>query len=824
MRLTLLSSRLVLLIALIAALGAPLRPVAAQDAPGIFRTAYEAAGWTLTVELLDDDLAHFELSQSLPGDDPIPVTPMIAKTDYAGPSSVTEPAPGVIETPELRLEIDADALCVTLTDLTRDPALPLTTVCPLPDAAEDELGLTLTQERTTDLYGLGEQFQRRGGADGTWMGKQRRFLNLYGNELTGLNGGSVGNAQFPILYALGPDTENYALFLDHARQQYWDFGADPFAAITSGASLRWYLMTGPDLLDLRRDYMELTGRAPVPPKQMFGLWVSEYGYEDWAELDGVIESLRAAGFPLDGFVLDLYWFGSAFPKESSQMGSLTWDEAAFPDPAETLAQYRDAGLGVMLIEEPYVSQSAEGYDEAAANGVLVRTCGEVTCAPVAIDDWWGMGGMVDFTDPNAAAWWHDHRRQPLIDAGVTGHWTDLGEPEVYDEGAWYAGVGAEGHTQADVHNLYNLLWSRSIWDGYARHAVEQRPFVLSRSGTSGSQRYGVAMWSGDIGANMPSLAAHMNVQMHMSLSGVDYFGADVGGFMRQALDRYPADDLYTIWLANAALLDVPLRPHVQNLQNENVTAPSLIGDVASNLANVRLRYELSPYLYTLAHRATRDGDPVFAPLVVYFQDDPAVRALGSQKMIGPDLMVATITAYDVATIPVYLPAGGWFDYYTGDYFASAGEWIDAPTTIDGLLRAPLFVRDGAILPLMPVEEGTLNMLGQRTDGSISHDLTVTVYAAEVAPAAFTLIEDDGTTMAYRDGAVRETPITATRLGAGWSGEIGSAAGTYAGAPDQRAITVHLITPDGEAAASGMLAADDSLPFDLIPAAEGAAQP
>jgi alpha-glucosidase len=165
----------------------------------------------------------------------------------------------------------------------------------------------------------------------------------------------------------------------------------------------------------------------------------------------------------------------------------------------------------------------------------------------------------------------------LIDEGVIGHWTDLGEPEDFSEAGWYTGFSpADVHDHASVPNLYNLLWSQSIWDGYQRNDVQRRPFILSRSGTSGSQRNGVAMWSGDIAANMPSLSEQMNVQMQMSLSGVDYFGSDVGGFIRQAFDpMLGMEQMYTVWLANSALLDVPLRPHAANLQNQYHTAPSL---------------------------------------------------------------------------------------------------------------------------------------------------------------------------------------------------------------------------------------------------------
>lgn len=786
---------LILILALSPALPT-LTPTRAGADAGVYRITYAAGGRTLTVEVLTDDLAHFQLSaEPVPGG-PIWTTPMIARTYYSGPSAPIDEGQarrGLIETPDLRIEVQLTTLCVTLTDTARSPEALLTTLCPLQDEGIPG-GLSVTQEATTDLYGLGEQFLRYGETDGNWIGRQRLTASRYGNEVNRFHGGGVGNDQFPILYALGPGTLNYALFIDHLYAQQWNFTADPFTLKTRGDTLRWYVITGPNLPDLRTDYMTLTGFPPVPPKQMFGLWVSEYGFDNWNEVSEVLQSMRAANFPLDGFVLDLQWFGGIGAQ--GQIGSLTWDEASFPQPAKVIAGLRDVhGLGFMLIEESFVNKSLADYDQIVAADVLVRKCPEPDCDPVTMVEWWGYGGMVDWSNPAAGAWWHDHKRQPLIDMGVMAHWTDLGEPENFTASATYYGFPDQDlHAHADIHNVYNLLWSQSIYEGYMRNDVERRPFILSRSGTSGSQRFAVSMWSGDIGSNLGSLAAHMNVQMHMSLSGIDYYGADVGGFERAALEPDADEDaMYTIWLANAALLDVPLRPHTINLDNIRHTAPSLIGDVDSNLFNVRLRYELSPYLYTLAHRAYLYGEPVFPPLVYYYQDDPNVRTIGGQKMIGRDLMMATVTDYGVEEIDVYLPAGGWFDYHTHDYYASEGEWVTVPTvSAEGIFRVPLFVAANSAIPIMHVDDQTLNTLGQRLDGTTNDDLLMRVFTTGGSGFG-TFVEDDGTTLMYRYSGGWQ--ITGTALHTGedsFTIIVQPTAHFYQGAPTERNAEIQVI--------------------------------
>ncbi|MBP8997672.1 MAG: DUF5110 domain-containing protein [Anaerolineaceae bacterium] len=754
----------------------------------------------LMLEFLEDGLLHGEYAPQGSGHDlslPISTTPMVSQKTFPGPTFFTVQPDGSLATDSMLVTVDG-ALCFTGVDKTRDPAWEFARICPQ-DMEGFRKHLSINSPDITDIYGLGEQFLEPGVTDGNWMNKVRFPGVDQGNALVPFSGGMVGNAQFSIAYFLGHGNLNYALFLDNPAVQTWNFRKTPWDINVAGDVVRFYLMTGANLPQLRASYMALTGTPPVPPKKMFGLWVSEYGFDDWQELEDKLATLRANNFPVDGFVLDLLWFGGIRSDSiDSPMGGLNWDTVHFPDPAAKIAALgTEQGVGIITIEEPYISAGLPEYADLAGKGYLVRQ--SETGNPVYLEGnpWWGIGGMMDWTNSVGSAYWHDEKRQPLVEDGVIGHWTDLGEPEAFAAVSWYEGVPDEygtQHSQYSVHNLYNFFWSQSIVEGYQRNGNTQRPFILSRSGAPGSQRFGVSMWSGDIGSNLDSLAAHLQVQGQMSLSGMDYFGSDIGGFYRSGAVG-GIDNIYTPWLAAGALLDVPVRPHTNNLCNCQETAPDRVGDVASNLASIRLRYTLSPYLYSLAHRAYLYGEPVFPPLVYAFQQDEQVRKLGAEKMIGQQLLAATSTTLFQEYLDVYLPAGKWVNYYTDEWYSSKGEVLEkVPLMIDGVYRLPLYLLAGAILPLMYVDDQTMNITGLRKDGSRRDELIVRVVADE-EPSSFTLFEDDGKTIAYQNGAVRTTTIHQQKSGSQVTVLIEAAQGTFAGALKERDNWLQLVVAD-----------------------------
>jgi alpha-glucosidase (family GH31 glycosyl hydrolase) len=343
------------------------------------RTKFISPAGYLIVEALDDDLLHFEVSaigEGPPDDLALYTSPMVLKTDYGGPSDLTSNG-NVVETPDIRAEVNVENLCVRFEDKTKGNAY-LTTLCPA-EQHQPFKGLNIDPGQIRHVYGLGQEFKNLGSANGDWTALGvRQGVESLGNGFQGFQDAAVGNVQIPVLYAVGDDNLNYGLMMDNVYKQKWDFTAFWWEARMFGDQLRFYIMTGPDLPDLRADYMELTGRPPVPPRKSFGLWVSEFGYDNWGQIDTLKAGLRNNNFPVDGFVLDLNWFGGIVldqPAES-EMGRLDWDRDQeprlsdnpyfFPDPASQIQQYADDHIGLVSIEESYIANTTDTFEEMPA--------------------------------------------------------------------------------------------------------------------------------------------------------------------------------------------------------------------------------------------------------------------------------------------------------------------------------------------------------------------------------------------------------------------------------------------------------------------------
>ncbi len=778
----------------------------------------------IKIEWLTDGVVHFEFTNGVgrKSNEPIYKSPLIMSQDYAGPSVFNE-AGTVYTTAETRTEYKSG--CITITD--RAAKRLLTRVC-APDLAHDWKRLSFETSGVRNIYGLGQLFDTAGDTNLDRNGKVIATKGGFGNSMPSYAGGATGEAMFPVVTALGSGKDAWSLVLDNIYKQTWDFTKSKWIVGMFGDQIRGFVIAGKDPAQVRQRFMMLAGKAPVPPRKMFGFWMSEYGYDNWDEIDDRLAGMRRSGFPIDGFFLDLQWFGNVAPgSDHTRMGTLEFDERHFPDASGHIHNYlTKEDIGLVTIEESYVGRALPEHDDLESRGFLAHECAHPNTASYLTGDvtgntseWWGRGGMLDWSNPAAGRYWHQTKRQKLIDMGVFAHWLDLGEPEMFDPASCYHGAGELGKTaHQDVHNVFSLLWAKSLWDGFAQNRVGHRPFAMLRSGNIGLQRFGAGMWSGDIGGNLPSLASHITSHNHVSWSGIDYYSSDIGGFHRNRADGRPlshaeTQENFTQWFANATWFDVPVRSHVMNLDNDRDTAPNRIGHVESNRINLLIRYSLTPYYYSLAHRAANTGLPLMEPLAMRFPEDMSLRTIGTQRMLG-DLMITAAADTSIYATDVRLPRGIWYDLVDGKHQKSDGVTLSGyPTYRDGVFRLPVFAKGGAIIPRYA---GMMHQksLGSANAASLTKNMLLDVYVNDdEAETSFDLVEDEGYSRDYESGAVRVTKLEQVTKDLVTTVSIAGSVGSYAGAVDSRTWTLRLWSP-------GWVSTAVTVDDNLVPVCDG----
>ncbi|EGA70717.1 glycoside hydrolase family 31 [Vibrio sinaloensis DSM 21326] len=695
----------------------------------------------LTLSLLSDSVVVIRF-----GDESAPERQQLLDFSSLNKPIVTQHSANQLSTSKLTMNVDQNTLCVSLNDIEGEQ---INVICPT-----DSTGFALSTTHAYSYSGLGQEFQQAGNMDGRWNGRTRHA----GNKMEGFNGGATGNTLIPLLYAANAKQTDFALYLNNLYSSEWTFDNNDLAVKASKGASEIIVMTADQQSTLRKQFMRFAGTPLVPPRKMFGMWLSEYGFDNWQEMDDKLKTLDQADFPIDGVVMDLQWFGNVKGNDPlSQMGTLTWDRENFPQPERKIAQLNEQGIGMVLIEESYVSQGLDEFKQLESKGYLAKdpdTGLGANVNPHGGGNWWGKGGMIDWSNPEVNQYWHNWKRQPLVDMGVIGHWTDLGEPEMYNHQAVY--FNDQAHDE--IHNLFNYYWLQGIYQGYQANQVAARPFMMSRSGTTGIQKFGGSMWSADIGSNLTSLAVHIGQQTNMMLSGIDYYGSDIGGFHRKGLGVIGAEkepvlnETYTQWFAYSSLFDVPVRPHTENLCNCKETAPDRVGDQASNRENLALRYELIPYLYSLAHLAHQNGEPVYPSLSYVYSEDSAAADRVNQKMIGQQLMSPVNAKLGAKSVEAYLPEGVWFDYRSGKQLErNANSMLEMPLYgEDGHYQLPLFAVNGAIIP---VAQET----AQGWTSRVPDDISVKIFG--LTDNQFSLFEDDGKTDAYTRGELAKTVLS-----------------------------------------------------------------
>ncbi|HEY1403901.1 MAG TPA: TIM-barrel domain-containing protein, partial [Pyrinomonadaceae bacterium] len=505
----------------------------------------------------------------------------------------------------------------------------------------------------------------------------------------------------------------YGLFFDNTYRTHFDMGRTAPHRYTFGAAggeLNYYVFTGGRERTPQKvlgDYTELTGRMPLPPLWSLGYQQSRWSYHPEAKVREIARGFRTRRIPADVLYLDIDYMDG--------YRVFTWDRAKFPDPPRLLNDLSRDGFRTVLIIDPgiKVDENYSAYTQGRANGFFHRTKdGREFQAKV----WPGVCAFPDFTNPQARAWFGSLYAKHL-DEGVSGFWNDMNEPATFPPDSRppqpnvmhdaaktfpldvrHSGDGTPGD-HARYHNTYGMQMARATFEGVGKLRPDARPFVLTRAGYAGIQRF-AAVWTGDNVASWEHLQLSMAMLTNMSVSGLPFVGADVGGFAGNA-----SAELYTRWLQAAALTPF-YRSHIASGLQER--EPWSFGEAHEkiNRASIELRYQLLPYIYTLFREHEQTGMPVMRPLWFNYPADYNTYAPTlplEQFLLGRDLLVAPVLTQGDTKRPVYFPKGdAWIDWWTGArYEGGTTAEIDAP-----LSRLPLFARAGAIIPVQTIVQHT----------------------------------------------------------------------------------------------------------------------
>ncbi len=565
----------------------------------------------------------------------------------------------------------------------------------------------------------------------------------------------------------------YGIFFDNSYRTNFDFGQESqsYAAFSAdGGEMNYYFIQGPAIQKVLELYSELTGHMPMPPIWALGNQQSRYSYYPDTVAEAVVKRYREDDLPLDVLFLDIDYM--------NEYRVFTWDPKRFPNPLALTSELKKEGVKVVTSMDPGVAyqpptkeiqetrtpelgSQAESYyvfnQGMRRNYFLKRKSGELYLGKV----WPEKVVFPDFTMNAVRNWWGDlHRAQ--LDNGVSGIWNDMNEPSDFSDGDGKNKMDVvsydEGQftTHAKNRNVYGLLMSRATYEGMLRLRPNQRPFVVTRSGYAGIQRYSTT-WTGDNHSTWDALALSLPMFESLGLSGQSFVGADIGGFIDHGPPPFTSietfgrinGELLTRWY-EVGFLTPFCRNHKVNWGADQ--EPWRFGPFYEDIIRkyLKLRYRLMPFLYTTFEEAHRSGMPVFRPLVLNYQDDKNTLSLDDEFMIGRDLLVAPILAPHVTSRLVYLPPGTWFDFWTGkSYVGGTRVPADAP-----LETVPMYVRGGSVLPMGP----EMNYLMERSFSP----LTFSVYLDSKGQADGSYYEDDGLTQDYERKIYRRSLIHAQR--------------------------------------------------------------
>ncbi|MDR1950347.1 MAG: alpha-xylosidase [Spirochaetaceae bacterium] len=510
------------------------------------------------------------------------------------------------------------------------------------------------------VYGLGERF--------TSFVKNGQVVDIWNEDGGTCSEQAYKNIPFYVT------NRGYGVLVNNPGKVSFEVASEVVTAVqfsVPGEIIDYYLIAGDSLKDVFRNYTALTGRPALPPAWSFGLWLSTSFTTDYDEktVSQFIDEMARHNIPLGVFHFDALWM------KECQLVDFEWDKAQFPEPAAMLGRLKKRGIHICVWINPYIAQKSRLFDEGMEKGYLVKKAnGDVW----QWDRWQSGMGLVDFTNPAAAAW-YTGELQKLLDMGVDTFKTDFGE-RIPTDVVYYNGADPQG-----MHNYYTYLYNKAVFGLLEKVKGRGNALVFARSATVGGQQFPIH-WGGDCSASYESMEETLRGGLSFALSGFSFWSHDISGFENTA-----TPDLFKRWAA-FGLLSTHSRLH----GNHSYRMPWYFDDEAGHVLRffVELKNTLMPYLFRYAVQSSEEGIPMMRAMVLEYTGDPACTWLDRQYMLGDSLLVAPIFS-ETGIVSYYLPPGRWTNLISGELI-QGGAWR---TEQHGYLSLPLLVKPNSIIPL-----------------------------------------------------------------------------------------------------------------------------
>lgn len=514
---------------------------------------------------------------------------------------------------------------------------------------------------------------------------------------------------------------------------------------TDGGDIDLFLIAGPSVRQVVERYTDLTGKSAMLPRYALGYLGSSMYYPeldkdcDDAILD-FIDTTREEKIPVDGFQLS-----SGYCTVETDKGIkrcvFTWNKKRFKNPVEFFAQMEKRGVTVSPNVKPGILLIHPRLDEMKAKGMFIKASDS---DEPGIGTWWGGKGVfADFTNPSTRTYWKEMLKENVLEYGTSSVWNDNCEYDSLVDKDCRCDFEGKGGTIGQLKSVMSNIMCHITDEAIHETFTNTRPYIVCRSGHCGIQRY-AQTWAGDNLTCWDSLKYNIATILGMSLSGVANQGCDIGGFYGPS----PEAELMVRWIQNG-IFQPRFSIHSTNTDN-TVTEPWMYGDCTDYIREaIGLRYQLSPYLYSLMERAHETGLPIMEPMCSAFQEDVKCYEEGVDFMLGDSLLVANVVEKGAVSRKVYLPEGETFyNFYTRSSY-EGGRTVELPVDLGSI---PLFVRSGAIIPM--AEDRLDNLKTQQAEH-------LRILCAADRDGRFELYEDDGISMDYEKGGCLKTSITMT---------------------------------------------------------------